>query len=316
MEQRSQKGLLTIIGILVLVILVLIYSSYIKSKENITPTRNLSAAVQSSTASVVVGNATPTASSVSLHGGTPITINASPATTSVTVTGVVSDANSCNDIASINIAVYKAGTTCTAGTANNNNCYFTNIASSSADVTNCSAGFSDVNSDVSHTFTFDYYADPGTWYADITPIDIDSASTTVTSLATLVNETLALEVTPTLNYGAIAGGANSIGDNTITSTNLGNVAIDFNLKGANLICTGTNSQGLIPVGNLKYALGSFIYGASTSTALSALDVPVNADLATTSGSVISDLTYWQVTVPSGVRGICSGAITFTAIPAI
>ena len=310
MENKSQKGLWAVIGILVLVVFVLVYFLFI-SKANTMPERNLLSATVNSTASVEVGNAIPAASNTVLNGGGSITLIPSPSTTSVVVTGTLTDANGCNDLSSVNVAVYKNGTTCTSsGNANDDNCYFINIASSS--FSGCTGG-SDTIASVSNTFDFKYFADPGTWSATITPSDIIEVGTANTS-SVAVNETIAINVPGTLSYGAVAGGAASTGDHTTTVTNLGNVAIDYNLKGADLVCTGTNSQGLIPVGNLEYALASFLYGAGTD--LTASDVAVNADLATTSSSVISDDAYWQVSVPSGVRGICSGAITFTAIPAI
>lgn len=314
MENKSQKGLWAVIGILVLVILGLAYFLFI-SKVSTAPEKNLSSATAYSTASVSVGNAIPAASNTVLNGGDSITLNISPATTAVTVTGDLTDANGCNDLSSVDVAVYKNGTTCTSsGNANDDNCYFITIASSSPEVTGCSGG-SDTTSSISKTFAFKYFADPGTWSATITPSDIMEVGTANTSSET-VNETIAIEVPSTLSYGAVAGGAASTGDHITTVTNLGNVAIDFNLSGADLLCnTGVNPQGLIPAGNLQYALASFLYGEGTALS-STTPAAVNADLATTSSSVVSDDAYWQVSVPSGVRGICSGAITFTAIPAI
>ena len=132
MEQKSQKGLLTIIGILVLVILVLIYSSYVKSRGTTVSVKNLTFATAQSTASVSVGNAIPVASSALLNSGAAITLIPSPATTPVVVTGTITDANGCNDISSVDVAVYKNGATCLAsGNANDDTCYFATIASSS-----------------------------------------------------------------------------------------------------------------------------------------------------------------------------------------
>ena len=131
MENKSQKGLWTVIGILVLVVFVLVYFLFI-SKANTMPERNLLSATVNSTASVEVGNAIPVASNTVLNGGGSITLIPSPSTTSVVVTGTLTDANGCNDLSSVNVAVYKNGTTCTSsGNANDDNCYFINIASSS-----------------------------------------------------------------------------------------------------------------------------------------------------------------------------------------
>ena len=312
MEQKSQKGPLVIIGILILIILGLGYFLY-ASKVTVAPVKNLSSATAFSTASVTVGNAISVASSALLNGGSSITLLPSPATTSVAVGATITDANGCNDISSVDIAVYKTGATCTSsGNANDDTCYFATVASSS--LTGCSGG-ADTSSVLSHEFAFKSYADPGIWYTTITPVDVEATGTADTDSVAL-NETLALGVTPTLSYGATAGGATSTGDHTVTTTNLGNVAIDFTLEGVDLACnSGLNAQGTIPAGNEQYDLSSFSYGDGTALS-NTTPASVDADLATTSSSAITNTTYWQVSVPSGVRGICSGAITFTAISAI
>ena len=316
MSHKMQKSSIVIISILLLIILGLVYLLYM-SKENPVVEKDMSSATAYSSASVSVANALPVASGVSLNSGSSITLYPNPATTSVSVGATITDANGCNDIASVDIAVYKNGTTCTSvANANDDTCYFATVASSSADISGCSGG-SDTSSVLSHTFDFKSFADPGTWTANITPTDIEATGISASSSVAL-NETLALDVTSSLNYGAVAGGSSSVGDHTITTTDLGNVAIDFDLIGSDLICNGgVNPQGSIPTGNLQYDLASFTYGNGTALS-STTQTAVNANLATTSvaSPTTSADTYWQVAVPSGVRGICSGQITFSAISAL
>jgi hypothetical protein len=307
MENKSQKGLLTIIGILVLVILVLIYSSYVKSKGPAVSIRNSTLATAQSTASVTVGNALPVASSAAF-GSNDITLAVGPTdTTPVSVSANITDDNGCSDIASANVAVYKDGATCqSSGDANNDTCYFATIASSSADFHSCNGN----TRQVSHTFNFQYYAQPGTWHTTITPSDIEAVGTSGANDAT-VEVTLSLTTDPTLNYGNVAGGSSSQGTNTLAINNLGNTAMDIALQGQDLACTGTNAMGSIPVGDLQYSLTNFSYPSGISLTSS----PVFAgqlNAPSQNNHPVSGTSYWQVAVPGGVRGTCSGQITFTA----
>jgi hypothetical protein len=155
-----------------------------------------------------------------------------------------------------------------------------------------------------------YYtqADPS-WKVTITPFDSTGAGTVSTSSGTVLNSLTALEVSSTISYGNVANGANSTGDNTATVTNTGNVAIDYNLSGADLACT---TIGSIPKGNEQHATSSFSYG--TGVALSATPTLVAANIAAqTTASPVTATSYWQVSVPNGVSGTCSGSITFAAV---
>jgi hypothetical protein len=217
------------------------------------------------------------------------------------------------DLASVKVAVFKDGTTCSAGgDANNDTCYIWTDASPS---TNGSClGGTDTSYAVSHSFDLQFYADPGTWKTAITPSDSAGEGTVATSSGTTVNSLQALAVSSTISYGSVANGATSTGDHTATVTDTGNTAIDYKTSGQDLTCTG--GIGSIPVGNEQYSLSSFPYGSGT--ALSTTPTDVNADLATTTvdNVPVTDPIYWQLSVPNGVRGTCSGSVTFTAEAAL
>ena len=309
MEPKSNKNLM-FVGILALAILLIAGFFLMKSKENTVSNKNLSASV--STASVEVGNALPYATSPSLNGGATITlVEGSTTVPVIAVTGTITDDNGCNDIASVNVAVYKDGATCSVeGDSNLQTCYFATVASSS--LSGCSGG-SDTDSALSHDFTFQYYAEPGTWYTTLTPIDTVATGTPATSSAVTLNGLLALAVSPTLSYGSVSGGATSTGSNTITTTNTGNSPIDFDVYGEALTC---DNLGNIPVGNQEWSLSGFSYGAGASltTGTSSVDADLPAPSSATTS--ITDLTYWQVSVPNGVRGTCSGNVTFAVKEAV
>ncbi len=260
--------------------------------------------------SVTVGNATPTTSSVTINGGSAITLTEATST-AVAITGTVTDLNGCEDLVTVNIAIYKQGTTCVAaGNADNDNCYFyqdTNPAGSDS----CT-GEGDTTYVASYSFNVQYYADGGTWLATITPADSEGGTGDNSSGVTL-NDLQSLDVSSSLNFGAVTNGSNSTGDNTTTVTNTGNIEIDFEVSGEDLTCSTT---GAIPVGNEEYSLSSFTYGDGTD--LTDTGVDVNASLASPGNDTIpiTDIVYWQINIPNGVEGTCSGNTTFTAQAAL
>ncbi len=264
------------------------------------------------TASVTVGNASSTASSVTINGGEAITLTEN-ATSTVAVTGTVTDSNGCGDLTSVKVAIYKQGTTCTAsGNADNDNCYFYEDSNPSAHAS-CS-GEDDTTYAVSYNFSVYYYADGGTWLATITPADEEAGvpdnSTTVT-----LNDLQSINVSETISFGSVAAGAASTGDHTATLTNTGNVAVDSKVHGTALTCTVRSS---VPVGNQEWALASFTYGDGTDLTDSAAPVGgIDASLAAPGNDTVpvTDATYWQVSVPNGAEGTCTGTTTFTAMAA-
>ncbi len=261
-----------------------------------------------STASVTVANVAPVASSASLNGESDIVLTEGTTTPEV-VTGTVTDANGCVDLTSIVIKVYT-GTLGSCTVTNNTTCYITTLSSPSTDAS-CTGG-SDTTVAISSsnaTFNMQYYATPGTWKASIIPSDGGGAGTTSSSSGTTLDSLTALEVSSTITYGSVANGANSSGDHIATVTNTGNIAIDYNLSGADLTCT---TIGSIPKGDQQYGTSSFSYGGGT--ALTATPALVSANIAVqTSGTPVTASSYWQITVPNGVSGTCSGNVTFAAV---
>lgn len=260
---------------------------------------------------VTVGNATPVASATTINSGDPIILNENTFK-NVAVGGTVTDNNSCKDLTSVKIAIYKTGTTCAAaGNADNDNCYFYEDTDP-ANNASCT-GNDDTDYVVDKTFAVQYYADPGTWLATVTPAD-EGAGTAHTSTGVTLNELRSLDVSTAISYGSVAAGSNSTGDKTATVTNTGNMAEDVNISGAaTMTCT---TRGSIPVGNQEYALATFSYGAGTD--LSVTPTAWNLELGTPEHNTvpITDTTYWHVGVPTGTEGTCTGTNAFTSIAAI
>ncbi len=304
MEEKPKNGLLILSGILLLVIFISAYFFLIKGQDFAKFGKNMTATV--STASVTVGNDLPVASGVLLDSDIHLTENT---TTHVSATGTVTDNNGCADLASVSIAVHKDGATCSvAGDAvNSDTCYFYTDSSPSTGLS-CEGGI-DTSYTISHTFDVQYYADSGNWNATIIPTDLVGLGTTYTSASSTLNPTKGIAVS-SLSYGSVSAGATSTGNHIATTTNTGNVSTDVKVLGSNLTLEG--SESIIEVGNEQYATSSFSYGSGTvltggeSTLGLGLELPAPAV-----GTVpVTDLTYWQVEVPFGVKGTFTGNITF------
>jgi hypothetical protein len=288
------------VAILVLEILVLVSSVL---PPNIKLFNKYLPASTSSSVTVTVNNALPVASGVTLNGGGAITLTES-STQSVAVAATITDNNGCEDLASATVAVYKVGTTCTAiGNADNDNCYFTTATIS------CSGSLS---YNLSQNFNIQYYADStANWRATVTPSDQTGAGSSIDSSADVaLNPLQALSVSD-LNYGSLNPGASSTGDHTVSVTNTGDTAVDYNLHGTDLTCGG-GGIGSIPVADQQYKLVSFVFGAGTALTGTDADASTNIAKSTQSSNPSTGNIYWQIGVPNGVKGSCSGSTTFTA----
>jgi hypothetical protein len=136
---------------------------------------------------VVVGNAAPTVSAVSLNHGNPITLT-SNATTSIDINYTVTDNNGCGDVfynGNVTSTAYRTAVT-SACAANNLNCYITVSTSTN----NCPfATSSQSSANVTTTIFIYYFAQAtdasssfssDTWTASVSARDQTGATSTAT----------------------------------------------------------------------------------------------------------------------------------------
>ncbi len=273
--------------------------------------KTLEVNADTSTASVVITNATPQISGATINSGSAITLTEG-ATTSVSITGTVSDNNSCRDLISVKIAIHKEGEICTSASdaLNSDICYFYEDTSPSTDVS-CSSMF-DSTYVAQASFDVYYYADPGNWLVTITAGDSSSSEGTGDSSTVVLNSLMSLDVTSSIDYGSIFVGATSSSDNTVTVTNTGNSEIDFSVSGSDATCT----TGTIPVENQEFSLSSFNYGLGANLSNSPTNIDSDLIAPAYNSIPISDIVYWQIEVPSAVAGSCTTSVTFTAVSAL
>jgi hypothetical protein len=256
-------------------------------------------------------NATPVASGVAINSSSPIDLTEG-ATTNIAVTATVTDNNGCEDIESVSVKLYK--TSEGAGGADNNNYRYTGTAI--VDVGTCTPGGSDLSSTWTVTIPVYYYANTGEWTATITPSD--EATGTPANDTETMNTLTALDVTASIEYGALALGgttANTTAFDTVI-INTGNKATIGAQVRSGAATAMTCTVGSIPVGNEKYhAISTTVYGSKTAlTAIDATVADVSAAKTTNGTSGNTDTIGWGLQMPaSGVGGSCAGSVVFTAI---
>jgi hypothetical protein len=258
----------------------------------------------------VVNNDLPIASSVSIDSGVSPIILLPGTTTNVVCSGTVIDIDGYEDIASVTAKLYRSDVG--AGTGDDNANHYTLTSDSEC----IPSGGSENTETYTCTFPVQFYADPTdagstyeaqNWICEMTPSDNVGAGTADTS--TIEVATLkALSVSPAINYGSLNPGQNSTDDHIAVVTNEGNVATGFDISGNDLNCSIGPS---IPVGNQQYGTSSISYGSGTPLSGTSTNSGVNLSKPTQSTSTVIQDTYWQVSVPVGVKGTCSGVTSFT-----
>jgi hypothetical protein len=269
-------------------------------------------ALQGTLSTYSVNNVAPTISAVTINGGAAIDLSAGT-TKSVTLTGTISDNNSCQDISSVLGYVYRSAIAysgCdTAGEANNNFCY--PEVSCSITGGTCESA-TDGSADYTCTVDLQYYTDPtdsntqypdDTWLTTIKATDNSSAtgSTEVTQ-GVEMNSLMAFTISTEINYGSLGiGESNDPLDRITTVTPTGNIGLDHEVSGPANMCTDfpTCAGGTIAIGYQKYALSaSTSYDSSTS--LTTSDVPVYTNVPKpTSGTPTTKNIWWGMLVPEG-----------------
>ena len=254
-------------------------------------------------------NSAPIVSSVSINSTVSPIILLPGTTTNVVCSGTVSDNDGYTDITGVTAKLYRSGVGADAGDNNSN--HYTLTGNSECIPSNGS----DNNQDYTCTFPVQFYADPTdagstydaqNWVCQMTPSDnagVGTAGTSTNEIATLKS----LDVSSTIDYGTLTPGQNSTSTHIAVVTNQGNIATGFNLSGNDLICSIRSS---IPVGNQQYGLTSFIYGSGMPLSSTPTDSGANLNKPTQSTPVVAQNVYWQMAVPFGVAGTCSGTTSF------
>jgi len=268
---------------------------------------------------VIVGNASPIVTAVTLNNGGTITLTPN-ATTAISVAATITDYNGCTDITggTSTILVYRSGITSSTclTTANNQNCY---IATTFTASSSCSAGTQNVTS----TFGIYYFADSTngasssyssqTWMATVIFKDPTNATGSADSSGVELNVLTALNVTTSsINYGTVPANTNTGSTNQLaTSTNAGNSTTTLKISAISTLTNGSNS---ISTSSQHYATSSFTYGGVEQLLQeTATDVSGSTMAIPTSTTDVTKTTYWGLAVPPATAtGTYTGVNLFTS----
>ena len=179
--------------------------------------------------------------------------------------------------------------------------------------TNCtlSPGYDTTKRNATCKINMYYYAEPGEWICVINTTDGSSSVGTANDTST-VNTLIALDTDPTLSFGSVSVGQTSL-KVAHPIRNYGNTAIDIQVNGTDLTCS---EIGTIPSTNVKYDLTDT---RAFDNMLLLKHVPqLNSDFdlsvkTTDDANPSYKNLYWQIQVPPGVKGTCTGTIQFTAV---
>lgn len=315
-SRRSKEGVLkgasavTITSLIMLFSLILLYNAFFSfSYSHDTNYRNVSVDTR-----VNITEAKPEILSVNVED--PITLNAG-STVVVWCNSTIRDWNGYDTITNVTGVLYDANNA-SYGDSDDNNNHYTNLS--------CSQISNDGNYTANFTcnYTIYYYSNPGSnWTCNVTVTDnypfnaSVNGSTDYLSNTTTINQLLALNVTPLIDYGNMAVGDTS-SPVEANVTNFGNSNINISVKGYG----ATENDGLafvcaignITVENEKYDLNQsalftdYVNLSGTFTQIVNITLPQQTN---DSQQVINN-TYWRLYVPPNPFGQCNGTVVFQA----
>jgi hypothetical protein len=276
-----------------------------------------------------ISNVAPVVTAVTINGGSDITLTEN-STTAITVTGTVTDNNSCTDIASVETSVYRSAVTyagCDINAEDNNNSCYAQVSCSVVGGGNTCTGTSDASADYTCSVSIQYHADPTdtatiyvaeNWLSTLVAEDTAAASdATEVSAGVEMNSLIAYNVSSSIAYGSLGTGeSNDPLDKITTITATGNVGLDEELDGDDM-CTDypTCAGDTIVVGQQEYALASSTaYGAGTSLTGTPAEAELNCPKTISTGSPETADTWWGLEVPLGTAaGSYTGQNTIVAV---
>lgn len=279
---------------------------------------------QGSSSNYTVNNVAPTVSSVALNGGSAMDLTENT-TTSVTITGTVTDNNACGDVASVETSLYRSGvgwTSCDNDAEDDDNSCYAQVSCSVVGSGNTCDGSSDASADYTCSVSVQYHADPTdtntvyeaeNWLSTVKATDDDaSTGNAEVSSGVQMNSLTALDITSTISYGTLGPGeAIDPLDQTANVTATGNVGLDVELSGTDMTSNGDS----IAVTQQKYALAaSTAYADGTTLSTTETEAELNCSKTTDSVSPANKDTYWGIEIPADTpSGDYSGSDTFGAV---
>ncbi|MBP7740754.1 LamG domain-containing protein, partial [Candidatus Woesebacteria bacterium] len=263
--------------------------------------------------------AAPVISSVSVNGGSAITLTEGT-TTSINWTGTITDADGNANISSAQGVLYRSGVAgAEACTPSNANCYVDASCSLSACAGNSCTATCNVSlqffaepTDSASLFPTEY------WRGWIEATDASSNTGEGWSPTTTpdVQSLAAMDTSSTIAYDPLLPGDDTGATNeTTTVTNTGNTVLDIEVSGDNFCTDYPTCAGYqIPVGYQEFDVTGFTYGLGNPLSGSPATAQINLIKSTINPANSTTSVYWGLGIPSPKEdGAYSGANTLTAV---
>ena len=300
MGSITKPILLAVVGILAVVL-------FLQTSNLIT-----GMASENMTAITTLGgtNVEPTVFSVNMRMTAPINPCAND-TDVIVCNASVYDPNGGSNISTVNGTLWSEATTQTGcdtpSEANRSFCYM------SLPCTNVSVPGNVTLETYTCTFgQMAWYADNGTWNCTIWATDSIETSwnTSDTNIYPYDRAKLyALDINSSINWGSVAVGNTSQVNNSVR--NCGNRLQDTRVNASTMDCTDPASVDIL-AGNISVGLTNAVTDIPAMNAtLQKLDT--NHVIPLDGNETINVTTYWNISVPAGVTGTCSGTAVFNAI---
>jgi hypothetical protein len=260
----------------------------------------------------------PSITNLQINGGSSSIDLTASSTANVICSFSVTDASGYTNIQYTTAKLYRSGVGVDA--VNDINNHYTLSGDSECIPSN---GFG-TSEDYICTFQVYYLADPtdvgsdyssDDWSCTATATGIHETGNPVT-VSTEMNSLIALDVTSSLDYGAINPGTNTGNSNsTIIVSNMGNSSMDLNILGSDM-CTDhpTCTGSILEVENQEYSISPFTYGTGTilTTLNQFLDVNISKPTENPSNSTLN--LYWGLSIPGGQNnGTYTGQNTISGV---
>lgn len=255
-------------------------------------------------AGVLAGPASPLVSGITATD--PVNLNTC-STVVIWCNATINDGDGWEDINNVNATLWDPASTAEGSSDSNSNHYTNSSCTLGANVS-----FTDVPANCS--FTLQYYANPADWTCKIYANDTSGNSGSSFITDATINTLRALDAENAIDFGSLVPDSTSPEDANNTVTNCGNVPIDLNLSGTDLVNASAGIAN-ISVSSVKHNVTApgQDYAAGMSP-LSATPTYANFTLAKRTNGLSINKTYWKIGVPSVIEKlIYTGTITFTAV---
>lgn len=271
------------------------------------------ALAEDGTTEVTILNTAPSAGTPELNdastGDETMTLTAAT-TTTITCSGVASDADGLTDITGVSGVIWS------------DNAAYGDADAPANHYTDADCGYVVGTGAYSCSFDVQFYADATNWNCNVTATDNALATGSATDTATM-NQLIALDIPDAthIDFGSLSvGQSTSLPGLTLAFENEGNVQIDVQVdawdtgaslnSGSSMNCT----VGTLPIGNFRASLTQGAFATYTQMVQSGY-ATFDANLAqqTTGSTPTTDDLFFGLEITSGVSGTCTGVVSVQGI---